>query len=612
MGATPLGDDPIVTTYTITTNGSAIKDAIGVKSIYVKKEVNKIPIAKISLYDWNPTSLDFDISNTEDFAPGAKIVIEAGYQNTNKQIFSGVVIRHGIKIAEGEAPTLEVECRDVSLKMTIGRKNAYYAKKKDSDIIQSLISDSGASATVDATSVQHKELVQYYCSDWDFMLSRAEVNSLIAIVDDGKVTVQKPKVSGSAVLTVTNGVDLYAFDAEVDAEHQLSAVQATSWDMSSQANIQASGSKPSVNSQGNLDSSKLAGVLNVSNYGLQSAGAVTKDDITQWADAQMQKSWMSRIVGTASFKGSDLAKPGVVIEFKGVGDRLSGSAFISGVEHELKEGNWVTSVQMGLDPNWFSKTVDIQAPGAAGLLPGTTGLMIGKVKQLDQDPDNEFRIMLTLPMMQDDSQGIWARLSNFYATNKAGSFFIPEIGDEVVVGFLNGDPRYPIVLGSLYSSKNAAPYDLTKDNYTKAFVTKALNKVEFDDENKVITITTPGNNQAVMSDKDKSITLQDQNSNKVLMNEDGITIQDKSGNKIVMSSSGIEINSASDLKASASQNVNVSATSNADIAANQNVSIKGLQVSATANTTFTAKGNASAELSASGQTTIKGAMVMIN
>ena len=247
-----------------------------------------------------------------------------------------------------------------------------------------------------------------------------------------------------------------------------------------------------------------------------------------------------------------------------------------------------------------------------GLVGGYNGLMIGKVKQLDQDPDNQYRIMVTLPLMQDDSTGIWARLSTFYATNTAGNFFIPEIGDEVVIGFLNGDPRYPIVLGAMYSSSNTAPYDLTADNYTKAFVTKALNKIEFDDEKKVITVTTPGGNEAIMDDDQKSVTIQDQNSNSVVLNEDGITLKDKSGNKIVMSSSGIEINSASDVKIVASQNVNASATSNIELSATQNVSISGLEISNSANTSFKATGNASAEVSASGNTTIKGAMVMIN
>ncbi len=612
MAETPYSENPVITDIEITSDTGVIGDDIQVKSILVKKEVNKIPYARIVLYDWDQQLLDFKLSNTDTFKPGAKIVISAGYDGNKVQIFKGVVIRHRINAGSESAPVLEVECRDAMLKMTIGRKNAYYSKTKDSDIISTLISNGGGSASVDATTVQHDELVQYNCSDWDFMLARAEVNGLVVIVDDGATTVKKPAIDSTAVLTCTYGSDLYSFDGELDAERQLSKVQATAWDVSKQENVQVSISSATVNAQGDINSATLAAVLGVSVFDLQTTGVVTEDDLTQWAKAQVLKSWMARISGSASFKGSSDVRPGCIIEFKKVGNRLSGNAYISSVEHSIEEGNWVTTVEMGLKPEWFSERVSMQSPIAAGLAGGVSGLMIGKVKQLDSDPGNQFRVMLTLPSMRDESDGIWARLAGYYATSGAGSFFIPELGDEVVVGFLNGDPRAPMVLGSLYSSTRKAPNDLTKENYTKAIITKGLNKIGFDDENKIITITTPGNNQAIMNDKEKSVTVQDQHSNSIVLNSDGITIKDKSGNKIVMSSGGIEINSASNVKIVAAQDIKASATANIDLSATQNVSVSGLQISNSANTAFKATGNASAEISAAGQTTIKGAMVMIN
>ena len=266
--------------------------------------------------------------------------------------------------------------------------------------------------------------------------------------------------------------------------------------------------------------------MNVSDFGLQSTAGIDADSLKTWSDAQLLKSWMNKISGTASFQGSSKAVPGCIIEFKGVGERFNGDAFISGVEHDISDGDWVTTVKIGLSSEWYSEKPDIVAPSTSGLLPGINGLMIGKVKQLDSDPDNEFRILVTIPMMQDDSNGVWARLSNFYATSAAGLFFIPEVDDEVIIGFLNNDPRFPIVLGALYSSKNKPgkdvdgnDYALSADNYTKAILTKGLNKIEFNDEDKIITVTTPGKNKIVFDDKEKSVTVQDENENKVLFNK---------------------------------------------------------------------------------------------
>ncbi len=482
MAASPLTSSVGVLSLEITSAGSTIKDTYRVISVNVRNDVNRIPTATIIFADGDTATETFPASDSSDFIPGTAIVIKAGYKGTTASIFEGVVVKHTVSIDAAQGPTLEVEVKDKALKMTIARKSAYYEKKKDSDIISALISGAGLTAgTVDATTFQHPLVVQHYCTDWDLMLERAEVNGKIVIVNAGKVSVAKPDVSSSAVLTVTNGTDLLSFNADLNTKDQLSAVQGTSWDMKTQAIVQDSGSNPSVNSQGNITSSTLADVFGVTDYGLQSSGAVDKSLLKTWADGKLLKSWMSKITGTASFQGSSLALPGTIIEFVGVGARFDGSAFVSGVEHRIEDGEWTTSVTLGLSPDWHSELTDIVAPSTAGLLPGTQGLMMGVVKQLDSDPDTEFRVLVTLPMMQADSTGVWARLSNFYSTSGAGAFFIPEIGDEVVLGFLNDDPRFPVILGSLYSSTikpgndvDGNAYAMDKTNPTKAIPCKRL------------------------------------------------------------------------------------------------------------------------------------------
>ena len=187
-------------------------------------------------------------------------------------------------------------------------------------------------------------------------------------------------------------------------------------------------------------------------------------------------------------------------------------------------------------------------------------------------------------------------MAHFYATTGKGSFFLPEVGDEVILGFLNEDPRFPIILGMLYSSKIKAPYTPDDKNKIKAIVTKNDLKIEFNDEDKVLTIQTPGGNQFVLSDKDKSILLKDQN-----------------GNKMEMNSAGITLESPKDVVIKATGKINLEATQGiAAKASGGDVSIEGLNVQAKAQVAFSAQGSASAELKASGMTTVKGSMVMIN
>ena len=132
------------------------------------------------------------------------------------------------------------------------------------------------------------------------------------------------------------------------------------------------------------------------------------------------------------------------------------------------------------------------------------GLHTAVVKKLDGDPAEECRIQVELPWLESDSKLLWARLSTLYATGGSGAFWLPEPGDEVLVD----------------GSKHKPPYEYTAENHTKAFVTREKLRIEFDEEKKIITVSTPGNNKVELSDDGKSITLSDANGNEVKMDKE--------------------------------------------------------------------------------------------
>ena len=115
----------------------------------------------------------------------------------------------------------------------------------------------------------------------------------------------------------------------------------------------------------------------------------------------------------------------------------------------------------------------------------------------------------------------------------AGSFFIPEIDSQVVVSFISNDPRHPIILGSLYTKAKEPYTKLKKDNALKAFVSKSKLTLEFDDKDKIITISTPKENSIVISEKAKGIIITDQNKNIVKMSDTGIELTSKKNIKML-------------------------------------------------------------------------------
>lgn len=214
----------------------------------------------------------------------------------------------------------------------------------------------------------------------------------------------------------------------------------------------------------------------------------------------------------------------------------------------------------------------------------------------NKDPEKLGRVRVNFFWQENNQMSPWIRAVNPYSANERGFYFIPEIEDEVLVGFEGADAEKPYIIGSLYHGKNKPPsaWPNPKNSF-KGIVTKSNLRIEFDDEKKITTIDTPGGNKIVISDDQKSILLSDQNSNTVKLN-----------------SSGITMDSPKDIRLTSKSKITIDGTSGIEISSTSDVKVTGLNINQTANVGFVAKGNVTAELSASGQTTVKGAIVMIN
>ncbi|MBK8611191.1 MAG: type VI secretion system tip protein VgrG [Chitinophagaceae bacterium] len=585
-------------TFSIKVNGSQIPDEFQIFSLMVEKKVNRISTAHIVILDGSADNGKFDASSSSTFVPGNVISIEAGYDTKNRLLFKGIITQQSVRIGGTTGSSLKVVCKDVAIKTTIGRKSFTYSKKRDSDIISSIIGNYGIASSVTATTTEWPEQVQYYVSDWDYIVSRAEANGMIVNTINGTLFVQKPDARTASVLTATFGDNLYECNTDLDAVTQLDTIKANSWDYKNQA-LNSSQASNNLAGPGNLSSKKLSGVVGLADYQLQSTAPLEEADLSNWSKAQMIKTEFSKIRGEVKVAGTNEVEPAHYITLSGLGDRFNGDHFVSGVVHKIDAGDWVTEISIGLSPSWFIEDRDIMSPPAAGLVPGVRGLYNAKVKKIFDDPDSQYRILVDVPLFDENGAGIWARLSNFYATPGAGAFFLPEVGDEIVLGFLNEDPRYPVILGSLYSSPKNKPYqgmEPNEQNQLKAIVSKSGIFIEFDDVDKILTISTPAKNKIVFSDKDKQIYINDEN-----------------GNSVIMSQGGIDIKSPKDINISADQKINIKGSQGVTIGSpGGDVNVSGINIKENAQTEYSANGSASAKFSAGGELTINGVMVMIN
>ncbi len=560
--------------FTVKVGGEAMPREHQLVAVSVNATVNRISSAKLVYIDGAAASGQFPLSDSDLLKPGQTVEILAGAGNNPVSIFTGVVVRQGVRVRERAASQLVVDCRHAAMKLSIGERSSDYYDQSDSEVIEALLDAAGVGKEVEATTVKHKQLLQYHATDWDFLLARARANGQLVWCEGAKLVVRKPAISGATACTLQYGATLLEFDGEIDARLQHPAINGASWDPAGQELVAVEAASPGFTPPGNLTTDDLAAVadraLDVRHPALTEAAAQA------WVDGLALYRRLDQVAGRGKCAGIATLKPGVVVELAGLGRRFNGKALVTGARHEysLVQG-WKTHVQFGgvaLDP-------PLAASSAGGLLPTVSGLQVGVVTS-NEDPDSEHRVRVRLPLLGLSGDGLWARVASLDAGDDRGFFFRPEIGDEVAVGFLGDDPSHPVILGMLHSSAKPAPLAGSDDNHEKMFKSRSGMRVHFDDDKIVMTLDTPAGNSIVLNEDEKSLTLADQNGNKITLDSDGIHLE---------SAKAVEWKAGTETKMES-----------------------GTSFEIKAGTELKLEGSASAELAGGGSTKLTGAMVQIN
>jgi uncharacterized protein involved in type VI secretion and phage assembly len=154
------------------------------------------------------------------------------------------------------------------------------------------------------------------------------------------------------------------------------------------------------------------------------------------------------------------------------------------------------------------------------------------------DPESMNRVQVRL-LAYDGAEGqdmpLWARVVAPFAGDDRGTFFMPDIDDEVLVVFVQGDPRYPLVIGGLWSGANRAPASIGGGgNIVKRIKSRNGVQITLDDTQgrESLTLETPGSQKITLKDGPGAITIEDSNGNSIRLETSGITIQASASVKV--------------------------------------------------------------------------------
>jgi len=523
-----------VVSYKVFINGEELTAEIKLTSVTVNKTFNRIAFARLLFLDGSVAQRDFPLSNDDKFKPGGSITIQLGYHSDVSTVFDGLIVKHAVKVKQSGASLLLIEAKDKAVKLIMSRKSVYHINKTDSEVIENLAGE--MDKEIDSTSFSHKQLVQFEATDWDFIITRAEANGMFVLTDDGKLIVKQPSSSVNIALTATYGQDIVEFEAELDARKQSKTIKSLSWDYSQQQVETSDEGSADFSENGNISSNDLGNVLG-GEVQLTHIGHLTTEQLQTWSDAYVMRKHLLKCAGRVRIHGKASVKPGMMVTLAGVGDRFNGNVFVTGVLH-LYDGTWFTDIQFGWSDDWFYKKEDVMNKPAGGLLPGINGLQIGVVLQVDDNEDGgQYRVKIYIPTITSGNEGIWARVATLDAGDNRGAYFRPQAGDEVVLGFLNDDPREPVILGYLHSKDSKqSPLPEQDGMLQYGFVTKEKNKLIFDDTNKRITLSVnaaAGEKTIILNNEAGAIEIKDENQNTIKMDASGITIQSGMGNVII-------------------------------------------------------------------------------
>lgn len=197
----------------------------------------------------------------------------------------------------------------------------------------------------------------------------------------------------------------------------------------------------------------------------------------------------------------------------------------------------------GFDKEPLEMILDVRVPGGlGGRWYGVFPALVSDVK----DPDGQGRVKITLPWSPDSAGGryeTWARLATLMGGNNRGSWFVPDVNDEVLVTFEGGDPRRPYVIGGLWNGSDAPPesMDGAGNNFKKVLRSRNGVQVTLDDKDgqEQMILETPGGQKITLKDGPGAVEIVDSNGNSIKMEATGITITASA--KVTVNASMVEV-----------------------------------------------------------------------
>jgi uncharacterized protein involved in type VI secretion and phage assembly len=498
----------------------------------------------------------------------------------NLSLITAEVTSIGVEQREGEHPELVVVGHDKSHRLGRASKVRTFSEMTYPDIIAEIASSASLVPEVDSSSLVLDWLMQ---ADTDLGLL-TELSRRMGFdwwVEGEILKCKKP--SAGASVTLTLGEDLMSFSAKA-AGHRPDSVTVDGWDRSAQELVTSTASSAT---EGVTASSDLADLVSdpgsafgqgkLLSAGLSPQSSSEADELSQ---ALFDRASASSVSAQGVCVGNGNLKLGAVAHIGSAGP-LSGSYPVTRVEHIFR-------ARTGFITRFFSgdrrpTTLVDSLSGTRVATPAThrLGLSVAQVTNTN-DPDKKGRVKVRYPGVESQYETGWARIVGIGGGAGRGSVFIPEVNDEVLVGFEGGDPRQPVVLGGLFGDRATMPTTAIEDGVVqqRAITSRLGHVVNLLDgtepSKQAIELTLAGGTNSLHLGADKlSIAMDEGLPIEITVGESSIKFGDDGS--ITITAPQVTINAEQKFAVSSAQ-VNVNADAQMNLQSDGTAALKGATV----------------------------------
>jgi phage protein D len=434
---------------------------------------------------------------------GAKVEILAGAANSTStsSLIKGEVTGIEAICQEGLVYTV-VRGYEKAHRLQRAKRTKTFLNMKDSDIATQVMKEAGLEkGDVEETSVAHAHIAQMAQTDWEFLTERArEIGYEFGVVG-GKFFFRKASgrkdggggffdavadavgsILGSGKLTFKD--NLHTFLPRLSAANLTPEVEVRVWDpMGARVAVAKADAKTGTAKIDGQDPKKLANSftdgfsfpipisfpeipglpsLNFGKAASNTAYLVVDRPlgVEQAADNAAEavaKGVADHIASTfaeaeGDADGDPKIQAGAEVEIAGVPEHFCGKWFVTNARHVFDGDEAGYHTRFWVSGRQNRSLLNLTSGGAKTRDAGFGGLVCGIITNVADDK-HLGRVKVALPWLSPSYESDWARVVQFGAGAKTGSFFLPSVGDEVLVGFEFGDSRRPYVLGGLINKK---------------------------------------------------------------------------------------------------------------------------------------------------------------